>query len=306
MPLAITGNSRAITVPTGPISRRALTKSMKDWAPTFTTAKSNRKMPSSFRTVAPTRSWSPVSCRAEERIERTGHKPGLLPDHLEGRDQHVDEGIPDRQCRIPKVEQPLVGNRLIRCLRQDADQIDDDRGQARCQLLQDRTDPVRIGRQGIQDRIGCLDDGRGHQGCELVGILLEEEPDKGQFIGSPSRNGGRFSCGRQPQGLDLLPVLLDAFRPQIEERDQLRTNPLAEELDRQLGLLCPILHAGKLGGDRPEGIDGQDLLTGLQPDVLQDARQRPRTFRELGRLACPLANDLAIVAEARDDLDGAA
>ena len=144
-------------------------------------------------------------CRAEERVEGGGHKPRLVPDHLEGRDQHIDEGIPDRQCRIPEVEQPFIGNELIRRLRQDADEVDDDRRQARCQLLQDGTDPVGIGRQGIQDRVGCLDDGRCHQGCELVGILLEEEADEGQFIGGTPGNRGCLIGGRQPQGLDLLP-----------------------------------------------------------------------------------------------------
>ena len=109
----------------------------------------------------------------------------------------------------------MLATELIRRLRQDADQIDDDRRQARCQLLQDGTDPVRIGRQRIQDRIGCLDDGGCHQGCELVGILLEEEADEGQFIGGLAGNRGCLIGGGEPQGLDLLLVLLDPCAPRL-------------------------------------------------------------------------------------------
>ncbi len=81
------------------------------------------------------------------------------------------------------------------------------------------------------------------------------------------RNRGCLIGGRQPQASILLLVLLDAFRPQIEKRNELGPIRLPKSSTEALRLLCAIFHAGKLGGNRPEGIDGEDLLTVLQPDV---------------------------------------
>ena len=96
------------------------------------------------------------------------------------------------------------------------------------------------------------------------------------------------------------------MRTQVEQRDQLGADPLAEEIDRQLGLLRAILHAGKLGGDRPEGIDGQDLWPGLRPTFFRMPARALALSDSFAVSPAPLAHHLAIVAEARDDLDGAA
>ena len=263
-------------------------------------------MPSSFRTVAPTSSWSPVSAVPKSVLKAVATSPAWSRITW-------NAGI----STLTKVS--LTASAASRRSRSHLLETDSsgacDRMLTRSTMIDDRLDAsccrtalIRSELVARAFRIASV--AWMMAGATRVANLLaycsKRKPDEGQFIGGPSGNGGRLIGGRQPQGLDLLLVLLDALRAQIEKRDQLRTNPLAEELDRQLGLLCAILHAGKLGGNRPEGIDGQDLLAGFQPDVLQDARQCPGTLGQFGRLASPLANDLAIVAEARDDLDGAA
>ena len=172
-------------------------------------------------------------------------------------------------------------------------------------MLQDGTDLGRIGRQRVEDRIGGLDDGGCHEGRELAGILLEQETDEGQFIGGLAGDLRAGIGGGETKIRQHLLVLGDPCGSHVEQRNERRPDPLAEEIDGETGLGRAILHPGKLVGDGPEGIDGQDLA-GPEADILQDAGKRPRTFRQLLRLAGTSAGSGPIAVEPADDPDCAA
>ena len=89
--------------------------------------------------------------------------------------------------------------------------------------------------------------------------MTEQEADHGQLVACGVRRLHALVRDKRVERLEDPLVVLDRLAALIEERDQLRPELWSEEIDRQLRLLRPVLHAGEGIGDGLQDIRRYEL-----------------------------------------------
>ena len=160
--------------------------------------------------------------------------------------------------------------------------------------------------RAVRIEIRGLNDGRCHQGCELVRHIARRGSRRRPVHRQPAGNGGRLSGGRQPRASICCWYFSIPFAPRLRNGISFGPIRLPKSSTDSWVFWAPSSMLANWVATARKASTGRISCPGFNPTFFR-MRDSVRALSEsFGGLACPLANDLAVVAEARDDLDCAA